>query len=218
MPGNISDWTREGDGYYTRLDDGVLTIAFNAPEARNPFRQAMSADFAAIFAEAKSDPAVRCLLFKGEGEHLTSGGDIAGFKRSLDKPREALQAHFHDRLNVAKTMAENLMTIGKPILVRARGAVAGAGMLIPLAADLVIGDETTMFVFAYNRIGLTPDGGVSWLLPRAVGSRQAKRLMVTAAAVGAAEAQQLGLIDRIVPADQLDDAVAKGKTKLQIMP
>ena len=209
MAESTSDWSREGDGYYTRLEDGVLTIAFNAPEARNPFRQTMSTDFAAIFAEARTDARVRCLLFMGEGEHLTSGGDIANFKRSLDMPKAELQAQFHERLDLAKTMAESLMTVGKPILVRAKGAVAGAGMLIPLAADLVIADETATFVFAYNRIGLTPDGGVSWLLPRAVGPRQARRLLLTTAVVGAEEAQRLGLIDQIVPADQLDDAVSK---------
>lgn len=207
--GSTVDWSRTGDGYYTRLDDGVLTIAFNAPEARNPFRQAMSTDFAAIFALAENDPEVRCLLFRGEGDHLTSGGDLAGFKRSLDMPRKELQAQFHDRMNLAKTMAEKLVAVGKPILVRARGAVAGAGMLIPLAADLVIGDETTTFVFAYNRVGLTPDGGVSWLLPRAVGPRQAKRLLLTTAAIGADEAQHLGLVDQIVPFDKLDETVAK---------
>ncbi|MGR3425120.1 MAG: enoyl-CoA hydratase/isomerase family protein [Sagittula sp.] len=202
-------WDREGDGYFTALKDGVLTLAFNAPEARNPFRQSMSTDFAAIFTEARTDAQVRCLSIRGEGDHLTSGGDIAGFKRSLDKPRAELQAHFHDRLTIAKTMAEALVAFDKPILVRARGAVAGAGMLIPLAADLVIADSSATFVFAYNRIGLTPDGGVSWLLPRAVGPRQAKRLMLTTAVVQADEALRLGLVDRVVPADQLDAEIEK---------
>ncbi|MGE0232371.1 MAG: enoyl-CoA hydratase/isomerase family protein [Flavobacteriaceae bacterium] len=205
----MGGWDRTGDGYLSRLADGVLTLTFNAPEARNPFRPNMAADFAAIFEEARADPQVRCLLFRGAGDHLTSGGDIANFQRSLEMPKEELQAHFHERLMRAKTMAENLIALDKPVLVRMRGAVAGAGMLIPLAADLVIADESALFVFAYNRIGLTPDGGVSWLLPRVTGPRQARRLLLSAATVDADEALRLGLVDRVVPADALDLEVEK---------
>lgn len=205
----MSGWDHQGNGYFTALADGVLTLTFNAPEARNPFRQSMAGDFTTIFTRAKADPAVRCLLVQGAGDHLTAGGDIAGFKRALDQPVADLQAEFHQRLDVAAGMVAAMLAFDRPVLVRARGAVAGAGMLMPLAADLVIGDETATFVFAYNRLGLSPDGGVSWLLPRAVGERQARRLLLTAATVGAEEARQLGLLDQLVPAADLDQAVAK---------
>lgn len=200
----MNGWEREGDGYLLAARGGVLTLTLNAPEARNPFRQSMSSDFAAIFAEARRDSAIRCLVVRGSGDHLSSGGDIAGFKLALQKPRSDLQAHFHERLERAAVMVENLLAFDRPVLVRMRGAVAGAGMLFPLAADLVIADETATFLFAYNRLGLTPDGGISHLLPRAVGERQARRLLLTAATVRAEESLRLGLVDRIVPADELD--------------
>lgn len=205
----MTGWTHQGDGYLTDLTDGVLTLTFNAPEARNPFRHSMVAEFTAIFRRAQTDPAVRCLLIQGEGAHLSSGGDIAGFRRALDQPVADLQAEFHDRLDRAAEMVLALTAFDRPVVVRARGAVTGAGMLMPLAADLVIGDETALFVFAYNRLGLSPDGGVSWLLPRAVGERQARRLLLTAASIGADEALRLGLLDQLVPAADLDAAVAK---------
>lgn len=210
----MTGWTHRGDGYHTALADGILTLTFAAPEARNPFRHSMVADFTALFRRAQGDPGVRCLMVQGEGEHLSSGGDIAGFRRALDQPVEALQAEFHGRLDKAADMVLALAAFDRPIVVRARGAVAGAGMLMPLAADLVIGDETALFVFAYNRLGLSPDGGVSWLLPRAVGERQARRLLLTAASVGADEALRLGLLDQLVPAADLESTVAKAARQL----
>lgn len=205
----MTGWAHHGDGYRTDLADGVLTLTFDAPQARNPFRHSMVADFTALFTRAQADAAVRCLLVQGAGDHLSSGGDIAGFRRALDQPVADLQAEFHDRLDKAAGMVMALVAFDRPVVVRARGAVAGAGMLMPLAADLVIGDESAQFVFAYNRLGLSPDGGVSWLLPRAMGERQARRLLLTAASIGADEALRLGLLDQLVPAADLDGAVAR---------
>lgn len=205
----MTGWNHQGHGYLTTLADNVLTLTFNTPEARNPFRHTMVENFTAIFRRAKSDPAVRCIVVQGAGDHLTSGGDVAGFRRALDQPVAALQAEFFDRLDLAAGMVAAFVAFDRPILVRARGAVAGAGMLMPLAADLVIGDETALFVFAYNRLGLSPDGGVSWLLPRAVGERQARRLLLTAATVGADDALRLGLLDKLVPGDELDGEIAR---------
>lgn len=205
----MSGWNRTCQGYRLGLEGGVLTLTLNSPETRNSMQQHMTVEFTRIFTEARADPAIRCLLVQGEGAHLSAGGDIAGFKRALDLPRDQLQAQFHERLDKAADLAKALVAFDRPILVRQRGAVAGAAMMLPLAADLVIADETASYVFAYNRLALSPDGGVSWLLPRAVGERQARRLMLTAAVLDAEEARALGLVDRIVPADELDTAVAR---------
>lgn len=205
----MTDWTRDCEGYQLRLEDGVLKIIFNAPEARNPFRPNMSGEFADLLLEAQADAQIRCLLVQGKGDNFSAGGDIANFEKTLQGSRAEVQAYFFERLATAKRLVENLTAFDKPIVVRLRGAVAGAAMMFPLAADLVIGDETAVFVFAYGRIGLTPDGGVSWLLPRAVGERQAKRLLLTAATTGAEEALRLGLMDRAVPGESLDVEIDK---------
>lgn len=210
----MTGWVHTGDGYLTDFADGILSLTFDAPEARNPLRNTMVADFTAIFRRAQADPAVRCLLVQGEGAHLSSGGDIAGFARSLDQPVADLQAEFHERLDRAAEMVMALTAFDRSVVVKARGAVAGAAMMMPLAADLVIGDETALFVFAYNRLGLSPDGGVSWLLPRAVGQRQARRLLLTAASIGADEALRLGLMDQCVPSADLDAATCKAAQHL----
>lgn len=203
----MNDWTASHDSYLTSLDDaGVLTLTLNAPEARNPFRQHMSAEFTRLFTRAQADPAVRALLITGAGGHFSSGGDIAGFQRALSQPTADLQAHFHQRLTIAADMVAALIAFDRPVITRLRGAVAGAGMLFPLASDLVLADDSALFVFAYNRLGLSPDGGVSWLLPRVVGARIARRLLVSMAQTGAEEALRLGLIDELLPADRLEAA------------
>ncbi|WP_339948057.1 enoyl-CoA hydratase-related protein [uncultured Albimonas sp.] len=215
----MSGLGREGPGFATALDAGVLTLTLNRPEARNPFVPGMPAALRDLLGDAQADPAVRCLLVRGAGDHLSAGGDVASFARSLAETTDAeRQAEFRGRMAVGKALALALAAFDRPVVVRHRGAVAGAGLMVPLAADLVVADETARFVFAYRRLALSPDGGVSWLLARAVGARQARRLMLTAAVVEAPEAQRLGLIDLLVPAEELDAAAARAAADFATAP
>jgi 2-(1,2-epoxy-1,2-dihydrophenyl)acetyl-CoA isomerase len=92
-----------------------------------------------------------------------------------------------------------------PIVVAAQGGVAGAGLMYPLGADFVIGDDTTFLVFAHQRVGLTPDGGTSYLLPRVVGERMARELVLGASRVDASHALALGILSSVVPAEKLQE-------------
>lgn len=196
------------EGLSSSLDDGVLRITFDRPETRNAITREMTVPLTRLLTDAQADDRVRCIVFGGAGGVFSAGGDVAGFRRALAEPVTERQAGFRARLDAAAAMVEALLRIDRPVVAALRGPVAGAGLGFVLAADLVIADETAKLIFAHRTIGLTPDGGVTWLLPRVVGWRVAKRLTLTAATVGASEALGLGLVDRIVPSGDYDAVVA----------
>lgn len=198
----------EAPGLSSSLDDGVLRITFDRPGARNAISREMTVPLTRILTAARADDRVRCIVFGGAGGVFSAGGDVAGFRRALAEPVAERQAGFRARLDDAAVMVEALLQVDRPVVAALRGPVAGAGLAFVLAADLVVADETARLIFAHRAIGLTPDGGVTWLLPRVVGWRVARRLALTAATVAAPEALALGLVDRIVPGAAFDDEVA----------
>ena len=201
------------DNLITELVDGILTITFNRPEVRNAFAAGMAASIAEILSTAKGDRSVRCVIFRGAGSHFSAGGDVAAFNQTLELSPDDRAADFRNRLVQTSAMVNALMSFNRPVITALRGAVAGAGLLFPLASDLVISDDTATLVFAHRRIGLVPDGGVSYLLPRVVGWRAAKRLLLTAAMVTAADAEKLGIIDLVSEPDTMEDVVARAATQ-----
>lgn len=202
----------------SNLQNGVLSVTFNRPEFRNAFAQGMSAEIAALLRKAQKDATVRCIVFAGQGDHFTAGGDIAALKANLLLSHSERQDLFQKHLGTTKERVLATLAFDRPIIAKLRGGVAGAGLAFPLAADLVISDETSTFVFAHQRIGLPPDGGVSYLLPRVVGWRAARRLILTASVVNAADALNLGIIDQIVPAESLDAVVTKAAARFTRAP
>lgn len=202
----------------SNLSKGVLSITFNRPDFRNAFMKGMSSEIAEMMTTAQNDKNVRCIIFKGAGSHFSAGGDVAGFKQSLKQSDEERSADFAGRLGDAARMVKSVLAFDRPIISAMRGGVAGAGLMFPLASDLVISDETSTFVFAHLRLGLVPDGGVSYLLPRVVGWRAAKKLVLSAAAISATEALRLGIVDEIVPIDDLENTVAKAATRFSRAP
>jgi 2-(1,2-epoxy-1,2-dihydrophenyl)acetyl-CoA isomerase len=201
--------TAEDRAYLVELDQGVLRLSFNRPEYGNAVAAASVADLTALFEEAKEDPSVRVILVRGEGAMFSAGGDVAGFARSLKQDKETRQADFAERLPRLGKLVQAVIALDKPMVAAIRGAVAGAGLLFPLTADVVIGEPDAVFAFAHQRIGLSPDGGVTVLLPQAVGVRAARRLLLTAAKVDADEALKIGLLDEIVAAGTLEEQSMK---------
>jgi 2-(1,2-epoxy-1,2-dihydrophenyl)acetyl-CoA isomerase len=197
------------DSVLVARENGVLTLTLNRPKFRNAMSREMTPLLTHLMREAQVDPAVRCVVVTGAGDHFTAGGDVSGFQRTLESSPEQRQEEFRGRLGKAAEMVEAFVDFDRPIVARVRGAVAGAGLMLTLVADLVLADETATFVFAHQRMALIPDCGVSWLLPRVVGLRQAKRLLLTAAMIGGAEALALGLLTSLHPTVDLDAAVAK---------
>ncbi|WP_327753825.1 enoyl-CoA hydratase-related protein (plasmid) [Sphingobium sp. SJ10-10] len=199
----------EDESYLVDLTDGVLRLTFNRPQFGNAVPKTAVPGLTALFQSAQNDPSVRCILIRGEGRVFSAGGDVAGFTQSIEQDIATRQADFARRLPLARQLVEAVAGFDRPIVTAVRGAAAGAGLFYPLVADYAIGDESATFVFAHQRVGLSPDGGVTAVLPQVVGVRMARTLLLTAAKVDAQEALRLGMLHRIVPAETLDDKAMK---------
>ena len=204
--------------YLVEIDAGVLRLSFNRPEFGNAVPTTAVPHLIALFEQAKDDPSIRVILVRGEGKMFSAGGDVASFKRSLEQDRATRQADFAERLPRLRRLVEAVVAFDKPMVAAIRGSCAGAGLLYPLAADVVVGEADANFVFAHQRIGLSPDGGVTALLPRAIGARPARRLLLTAANVDAEEALRVGLLDEIVETGTLEQATLKIARRLAKAP
>lgn len=189
-----------------RLDrrDAVATLTLDRPQALNALDDAMIDGLARATAEVAADPAVRCLVVTGAGEHFMAGGDIKVFAEAIDTLDGADRRARFDRL-IARVHDSILALTGmpKPVVASIRGACAGFGLSLALACDLAIAAEDAVFTLAYARIGATPDGGATYHLPRVVGRRKAMELALLADRFDAAEALRLGIVNRVVPVDRL---------------
>lgn len=189
--------------------DGVVTITFNRPEARNAIPTEAILPLAELFARIAADPDARVVLVKAKGDNFGGGGDVAGMKASLALDPEARSQSYYQRLDNASSMVRNWCAIPQPIITAARGSVAGAAMMYTLGADVAFGDPSTYFLCAHTLIGLSPDSGLSWLLPRAIGVKRATDMFLSGRKVAADEALGMGLLSRIVVAGDVEGAAEK---------
>lgn len=173
--------------------DAVAHLELNRPGAANAFDLDTTREFAAAVVRAATDVEVRALLVTGAGPRFCAGGDVASFASAPDQP-----AYIH-RLAVELDAAfQALAAVEKPVVVAVQGAVAGAGLALMLSCDVIVSAAATKFVFAYPGIGFTPDCGVSYLLPRAVGQQRALAFALTGSPATAAEALDWGLVSEVV--------------------
>ena len=161
--------------YSATVSDGVLRLTFTRPEVGNAIPTEAVPAMRALIAGINADARIRAVLVGGEGRNFSAGGDLKGFERALEQPPEALRADFERRLAVMGELVEAYLSLEVPVVAAIRGGVAGGGMAFALGADVVLADDTAKFVFAQQRLGLTPDGGISYLLPRIVGTRRASQ-------------------------------------------
>lgn len=179
--------------------DGVLTLTLNRPEALNSFTVEMKEALLTSLKEAARDKEVRAIVLTGAGRAFSAGQDL----KERQGPGVAdLGTELRLRYN---PIILAMRRLEKPIIGAINGVAAGAGMSIALACDIVIAAENATFIEAFSRVGLVPDTGSTWFLPRLVGSHRAAEMMFTADPVDAAMAERIGLINRVVPADKLMD-------------
>jgi len=199
----------EDRSYLAEVADGVLTISFNRPEMGNAMVTHMVPPLTELFHLAQAREDIRVVLVRGQGKFFSAGGDVAGFARTLEMDVPERLEEWTGRLNRVRGLVEAVLAFEGPLVAQMRGPVAGVAMIFPLAADHVIGDETSMYVFAHLGIGVSTDGGVSKLLSDCVGTRSARSLLMTGARVKAEEALRTGLINRLVPGEELEAEVAQ---------
>src|SRR4051812_12241463 len=177
--------------------DGVLTITLNRPERKNAINGAMWSDLLETFRDASTDPTVRVVVLTGAGGAFCSGADLSPGGRGDAK-------HQLVRMRDVGDVALALHRLPQPTIAKVGGVAAGAGCNMALGCDLVVASDDARFSEIFARRGLTIDFGGSWLLQRLVGVHKAKELALLADIISAAEAERLGIVNRVVPAAELD--------------
>jgi len=178
-------------------DDGILTVTLNRPERKNAINGPMWEELLATFSDAATDPDVRVVVVTGAGGAFCSGADLAPGDRDSGK-------HQLSRMRDVADVCIRLHRMPKPVIAKVGGVAAGAGCNLALGCDLIVASEDARFSEIFARRGLSIDFGGSWLLPRLVGLHKAKELALFAEVISAAEAERLGIVNRVVPAAELD--------------
>jgi 2-(1,2-epoxy-1,2-dihydrophenyl)acetyl-CoA isomerase len=174
---------------------GVITL--NRPDSMNAFDTDLRAEVVAAFERAAGDDAVRAVIFTGEGRCFSAGADLkAGIDRDVE---EILQAEY-------RPVQEAIAGIPKPVIAAVPGSAAGIGLSMALQCDLLIMADNAFLLSPFTTISLVPDGGLNWLLVRQIGYRRAFQLSVESERIPAERCVELGLANKAVPADQLQDA------------
>jgi 2-(1,2-epoxy-1,2-dihydrophenyl)acetyl-CoA isomerase len=181
----------------TTAEAGVFTITLNRPDVLNALNDQLTSDLAEALTFAERAPDVRCVVLTGAGRGFCSGQDL--------RDRSGVgEISYGDSIRVRyNPIILKIRTMEKPVIAALNGVAAGAGCNLALAADLRLASDRASFIEVFSRVGLIPDSGGTFLLPRLVGLGKAFELAYTAEAVDAAEALRLGLVNRVVPHDDL---------------
>ena len=196
--------------------DGVARIAFNRPARRNALGDLTTRQLVQACRDAAADPAVRVVVITGEGEAFCAGGD---FKDTFERGAARTAEQWSERIRTGPNeLVRVLREMRKPVVASINGAAVGGGATIALACDLRIASARARFAFPFSRLGITPEFGASYLLPRVVGTGKAMELMMLADTIDADEALRLGLVNRVVPHEQLETATAELVARLLALP
>jgi 2-(1,2-epoxy-1,2-dihydrophenyl)acetyl-CoA isomerase len=181
------------------VTDGVCTITLNRPEVYNAFNEQMKTDLNAALKEAEKDAGVRCIVLRGAGDKaFCSGQDLkehAGTKRSL---RRSLEESYNP-------MVRRIRTMPKPVIGMINGVAAGAGCSLALACDMRLMSRSAKLIEVFIRIGLVPDSGSHWFLPRLAGMARAFEYAATGRDIPADEAERTGLVNAVVDPERLEE-------------
>lgn len=194
----------------------VATLTLNRPAQLNALSMEMMEDLFVAVRRLRDLQDVDVVVITGAGEHFMAGGDLNDFATQFHLGPEARKVTF--RAIVEKHVnpaVEILQSLQQPVIAKVRGACAGFGLSLMLGCDLAICADSVKFTTAYAAIGLPADGGMSYFLPRIVGRRKAAELLLLGERFDAAEAQRLGLVNRVVPAAGLDAETAALVARLQ---
>ena len=186
------------------MTDQIATITLNRPQAANAMNPLMARELsdAAIVCDS---PDVRAVVIKSQGKMFCAGGDLGAFAEAGD----GIAALMKEMAGDLHMGISRLSRMNAPVIASINGTAAGAGFSLAVAADLSIAVDSAKFVMAYTNAGLSPDGSSTYFLPRRIGDRRARELMLTNRVLSAEEALDWGLVNQVVSEDALDEAVNK---------
>ncbi|MDX1476615.1 MAG: enoyl-CoA hydratase-related protein [Saprospiraceae bacterium] len=196
----------------TRLDHNILTITFNRPEVYNSFNREMALLCQEILEAARTDPEIRCVVMTGAGKAFSAGQDLNEVVEP-DGPelQEIVSLHYNP-------IIQAIREIEKPFVAAVNGVAAGAGANIALACDITVARASASFIQAFSKIGLIPDSGGTFTLPRLIGLQRASALAMLGDKVSAAEAVAMGMIYKAVEDDKFEDYITDLSARLAQMP
>jgi 2-(1,2-epoxy-1,2-dihydrophenyl)acetyl-CoA isomerase len=193
---------------------GVANIALNRPKKLNAFDDTMHDELHAALDEVAEDDEIRCIVVRGEGRGFSAGADLAQIVSEADGDPD-LGEYLRETYS---RLVKRMVGMEKPLIAALHGPVYGAGVGLALACDLRIAAENTKFSVAFIKIGLMPDAGVTFLLPRVVGLGRAMEMSMLGDAVDAEEAHRIGLVNRVVAEDSLSEEAQNLAERLATMP
>jgi len=196
--------------------DGLARLTFNRPQAANSFNLGMVREFLDAATICSDDPEIRAVLLTGSGRFFSAGGDLKSFAAAEGKHVRKSVGEVADTLHAA---IAKFARMNAPVVAAVNGPAAGAGMSVVCMADIALAAQSASFIMAYTAAGLAPDGSSTYFLPRSIGLRRARELMLTNRVLSADEAHAWGIVERVVPdaelmveAEKLARAFASGPT------
>lgn len=181
---------------------GIATISLNRPEVYNALNDEITFELQDAFKKVSKDDSVRVVVLTGSGKAFCSGQDLKAAAGGVRSFSESIKKRYNPIIRAMRSLP-------KPVLCRLNGVAAGAGCSIALACDMIIASEDAVLTEAFINIGLVPDSGSSYFLPRAVGTFKAFELCAMGSRISAEEAARIGLVNRVAPADQLDTVISE---------
>ena len=194
------------------LTNGVCTLTMNRPTVFNSFNREMAMQLQRALDDAEKNDDVRAIVLTGEGKAFCAGQDLA---EAMDPEGPELQTIVRDHYN---PIIERIRNIEKPVIAAVNGVAAGAGANIALACDITIAKKSASFIQAFSKIGLIPDSGGTFFLPRIIGSQKALALMMTGDKISAEQADQMNMIYKAVDDDQFESEVRNFAETIAAMP
>lgn len=196
----------------SHFEDGVLTLTLNRPSVFNSFNRSMALQLQTELDRCSSDASIRTVVIIGEGKAFCAGQDLA---EATDPEGPTLQQIVAEHYN---PIILKIRALEKPVIAAVNGVAAGAGANIALACDLVVAKESASFIQAFSKIGLIPDSGGTFMLPRLVGVQKAMALMLTGEKVGATAAEQMNMIYKAIADDDFSTFVTTLAQQMAQMP
>jgi 2-(1,2-epoxy-1,2-dihydrophenyl)acetyl-CoA isomerase len=196
----------------SHFDEGVLTLTLNRPSVFNSFNREMALQLQTELDRCATDDLIRAIVITGEGKAFCAGQDLT---EATDPDGPELQQIVADHYN---PIILKIRTLEKPVIAAVNGVAAGAGANIALACDIVIAKESASFIQAFSKIGLIPDSGGTFMLPRLIGIQKAMALMLTADKVSAQDAERMNMIYKAVAEDNFNEMIDDFAKKMAQMP
>jgi enoyl-CoA hydratase/carnithine racemase len=196
------------------VDGEIGTLTLNRPDSLNAMSPEMIGELVDVFAWLADQAPLRALIVTGAARAFSAGGDVNWFKTGLESEEIDLPSNVRRGAEVLHQAIVDLRRIPYPVIAAVNGPAAGAGFSLALACDIRIASEEAFFACAYGRIGASPDGGMTYFLPRVVGPSKALELLLNDPNLTAQDALDAGLVSEVVPADALIDRVREKAAKL----